>query len=38
MTQVKEEVGDGSSYKEKGFYEGEQHVRGVILCRLVYME
>lgn len=38
MTQAKEEVGDGASYKEKGFCEGEQHVKRVILCRLVYME
>lgn len=38
MTQVKEEVEDGASYKQKGFCEGEQHVKGVILRRLVYME
>lgn len=38
MTQVKGEVGDGASYKGKECCEGEQHVKGVILYRLVYME
>lgn len=38
MTQVKGEVGDGALDKGKGFCEGEQHVKGVILCRLIYME